>query len=178
MNASAVRLRRLFLALWPDPTTRESLRRATRALVRHCGGRPVPPENFHVTLAFLGNVPEEQVDGIRSAAAGCHLDPLTLCLERIGHFPVPQVLWIGPVATPEPLARLAADLWRALAPAGLRPQARPFHAHLTLARKVVEAPEMTAVRPVQWPVTGFSLLESQTTEKGARYRSVAEFPAL
>lgn len=177
MNASAVRLRRLFFGLWPDPATRDALRRATRALVRHCGGKPVPAENFHLTMAFLGDVPDEQVEGIRSAAAGCRLEPLTLCLERIGHFSVPQVLWIGPSETPEPLVRLASDLWRALAPVGLRPQARPFHAHITLARKVVEIPEMTAVRPVQWPVTGFSLLESQTTATGVRYRSVAEFPA-
>lgn len=177
MSASAVRLRRLFFALWPDDGTREALRRATRALVRHCGGRPVPARNFHLTLAFLGNVPDEQIDAVHAAGRACALDPLTLLLDRFGYFPAPQVLWLGPTAAPEALGRLAADLDRALAGAGLPADARPFHPHLTLARKVQSPPELRRPRPVEWPLAGFSLLESQTDSAGARYRVLADFAA-
>ena len=105
MIASAVRLRRLFFALWPDEATREALRRATRTVLRHCGGKPVRPENFHITLAFLGNVPDEQLDAVLGAASGISLEPLTLTLDRFGYFPVPQVLWLGPAQTPDGAAR-------------------------------------------------------------------------
>lgn len=176
MTAAAVRLRRLFFALWPDDATREALRRATRAVVRRCGGRPVSPDNYHITLAFLGNVADEHFDAIVTAAHGVPLDPLALTLERYGYYPVPQVLWIGPAETPEDLRRLSRGLWSAMAPAGLAPDPRPFHAHLTLARKVSTEPELVPPRPLAWPVDGFALVESETDPRGARYKVVATFP--
>lgn len=178
MSASAVRLRRLFFGIWPDEATRTALRRSTRALVRHCGGRPVSPENFHITLVFLGSVPDERCAVVSAAAARLRLEPFTLTLDRVGYFAVPQVLWIGPSEDPAPLRAFVARLIRELADAGAAPDlVRPFQPHVTLARKVAEPPELHRVRPVAWPVTGFVLLESETRPSGVRYRPVAEFPA-
>ncbi len=177
MTAAAVRLHRLFFALWPDEATRKALARSTRALARHCGGRPVPPQNFHITLAFLGNVPDERLDAVRDAAAGCRLEPLTLLLDRVGYFPAPQVLWLGPSQAPGQLAQFAADLTAALTTAGQPPDARPFQPHLTIARKVLSASGLRQPRPVAWPVAGFALVESRTDAEGARYRVLAEFPS-
>jgi 2'-5' RNA ligase len=177
VTAAAVRVRRLFFGLWPDAATREALRRATRALVRDCGGRPVPPENYHLTLAFLGNVADEHVDAIVNAGRGLSLAPLTLTLDQFGYFPAPQVLWIGPVEAPEPLRQLAVDIWLALDAAGVPPEARLFHPHVSLARKVPAPPDLSPPRPVAWPVSGFALMESDTDPDGARYRVVASFPA-
>lgn len=173
---AAVHLRRLFFALWPDEKTRDALRRVTRSVVRHCGGRPVPPASYHVTLAFLGNVPDEQFESVHAAARRLRPEPLTLVIDRLGHFAAPQVLWAGPTVVPEPLAQFAADLGRALAAAGLRLDPRPFHPHVTIARKVLAPPEREALRAVEWPVAGFALLESQTDPAGARYRVIAGFP--
>lgn len=170
--------RRLFFALWPDDDTRLALRRSTRALVRHCGGRPVPPENFHLTLAFLGNVPEGQCEAVRVAAGACHLEPLTLQLDTAGYFPAARVLWVGPQETPAALARLAADLAQAMRPLGLPPEARAFQAHLTLARKVASPPALPVLRAVAWPVEGFALVESRTRASGARYEVLHRYPAL
>lgn len=168
--------RRLFFALWPDDDTRSALRRSTRALVRHCGGRPVPPENFHLTLAFLGNVPEERCEAVRAAADACPLAPLTLQLDRAGYFPAAQLLWVGPRETPAALARLAASLAQAMDSLGLRPEARAFQAHLTLARKVASPPALPVLRAVAWPVTGFALMESCTAAGGARYTVLHRYP--
>lgn len=170
--------RRLFFALWPDDDTRLALRRATRALVRHCGGRPVPPENFHLTLAFLGNVPEEQCEAVRLTAGICRLAPLTLQIDTPGYFSAAQVLWVGPQETPAALARLAADLVRAMRPLGLQPEARAFQAHLTLARKVAAPPALPTLRAVTWPVAGFALVESHTWASGACYEVLHGYPAL
>jgi 2'-5' RNA ligase len=175
VTAAAVRLRRLFFALWPDEATREALRRTTRATVRHSGGKPVPAENYHITLAFLGNVADEHFDAIVSAARQVPVEPVTLTLDRYGYFPAPQVLWIGAAETPEPLRRLSADVWGAIAKAGLAAVPRPLHAHLTLARKVAAEPELTPPRPVAWRVAGFVLVESDTDPDGARYRVLERF---
>lgn len=169
--------RRLFFALWPDDATRKALRRSTRALVRHCGGRPVPPENFHLTLAFLGNVPGEQCEAVRLAAGACCLEPLTLQLDSAGYFPGARVLWIGPQETPAALAWLAAGLWQALRPLGLQSGPQAFLAHLTLARKVASPPAVPALRAVAWPVDGFALVESRTGASGARYEVLQWYPA-
>jgi 2'-5' RNA ligase len=175
-SAPAVPLRRIFFALWPDEATRAALRRATRALQRHCGGKPVAPEGFHLTLAFLGNVPEERCAALVAAAAGLELPPLTLTLDRIGYFQEAQVLWIGPSVDPEPLRDFVARLWRALDAADVPADIRPFHPHVTIARKVAAPRGLGPPRPVSWPLTGFTLLESETRPQGAQYRPVAEFP--
>ncbi len=178
MIASAVRLRRLFFGLWPDEATRGALHQATRTVVRRSGGKPVPPDNYHLTLAFLGNVADERFEAIVDAATGVAVDPLHLTLDRLGYFPAPQVLWIGPAAVPESLPALAADLWRRMATAaGLQPDGRSFHPHVSLARKVALPPGLSPPDPVAWPVAGFSLIESDTAPAGARYRVVARFPA-
>jgi 2'-5' RNA ligase len=177
MTAAAVRLRRLFFALWPDDATRDALRRATRSAVRHCGGKPVAPGNYHVTLAFLGNVPDERCDAVIAAVRALSLAPLTLTLDRLGYFEAAQVLWFGPSQPPELLHRFVAELSRGLRGLGLAPDPRAFHPHLTLARKVHSPPELRAPRAVEWPVAGFCLVESETDPGGARYRVVAQFHA-
>ena len=168
--------RRLFFAIWPDEATRESLRRSTQDVLRHCGGKPVRPESFHITLAFIGNVPERHFDALVEAAGGVSPEPLVLTLDRFGYFPVPQVLWLGPAQTPGALRALSRDLRAALDVAGFTHDAKPFNAHLTLARKVRTEPKLIPPQPVAWPVKGFALVESNTDPAGARYQVMATFP--
>jgi len=177
MTASAVHVRRLFFGLWPDDATREALHRTTRATVRHCGGKPVPPANFHLTLAFLGNVAEERCEDIAAAGARMSLPELTLTLDRYGYFAAPRVLWLGSSAEVPSLRNCVAVLWRALADAGVPPDARPFHPHVSVARKVASPPELRPPRPVTWAVRGFALIESETLPEGARYRPLANYGA-
>jgi 2'-5' RNA ligase len=176
VTAAAVHIRRLFFALWPDDATREALRRSTRDVMRHCGGKPVRLERYHITLAFLGNVPDEQFDAVVGAAGGVTLEPVTLTLDRYGYFPAAQVLWLGPAQTPHGLRALSRDLRAAMAGAGVSADTKPFNAHLTLARKVRNEPDLAPPRPVAWPVGGFVLVESDTDPEGARYQVVASFP--
>lgn len=168
--------RRLFFALWPDAHTRLAIRRATREAVRHAGGRPVLPANYHLTLAFLGEQPAALLPAIRAAAADCVPPKGELRLERIGYFARARVLWLGPSRTPPALRSAARTLWEALAPLGLRSERRAFAAHLTLARKAGRMPEVS-IRPVGWRYTGFVLVESETASSGARYRVLDEWPA-
>ena len=61
---------RLFLALWPDPATAAALAVLARDVAEHAHGKATPPENIHLTLAFLGNQPSAIVpDLIKSMRA-------------------------------------------------------------------------------------------------------------
>src|SRR5581483_9489166 len=60
--------RRLFFALWPEHAQQSALAEAARDAVQACKGRPVPVENFHLTLAFLGSVPEKRIGDLEGIA--------------------------------------------------------------------------------------------------------------
>ncbi|HEY7726730.1 MAG TPA: RNA 2',3'-cyclic phosphodiesterase [Anaeromyxobacteraceae bacterium] len=135
---------RLFVAVEPPPAVRRRLA-ALQAEVRRAAGRAaddvrwVAPEQIHLTLAFLGNAPEERIDAVRGAvadaAAACA--PLHLEVRGAGGFPSarrPRVVWAGLAGDLEPLGALAADLRRRLAPLGFPLEERDFRAHLTLGR--------------------------------------------
>jgi len=168
--------RRLFFALWPDADTRAGLAAATRKAVRRSGGRPVPPDNFHVTLAFLGNQPAALFEDIVLAGAAVPERPLELVLDRFGYFDRPRVFWLGAGGATAELARLAVEIWDHVEPLGIARDTRAFKAHLTLARKVARLPEVPPPAPVVWRASGFSLIESVTAQEGARYRVARTFP--
>jgi 2'-5' RNA ligase len=169
--------RRLFFALWPDDATRVAIRHATREAVRRAGGRAIPPENYHLTLAFLGAQPESRLSAILRVAGDIQPPRGELRLEHLGHFARARVLWLGPARTPESLRDFARALWDGLEPIGIARERRPFAAHLTLARKANRLPNMS-VCPLEWRYRGFALIESVTDPRGARYEILAEWPAV
>lgn len=177
MTSAAVHLRRLFFALWPDEATREAVQRACRAAVRRSGGKPVAPSNYHLTLAFLGNVPEEKLDAVVAAARGIVCPHLRLSLDRFGYFPDSRVFWLGARESPPALRDLNTRLWAAMDRLGLDRDTKPFHLHLTLARKVRAAPRVAPPPVVCWTVVDFVLAESDTSADGAHYSVLARFPA-
>jgi RNA 2',3'-cyclic 3'-phosphodiesterase len=101
-------------------------------------GRVVAPEDWHITLRFLGQVEsvvyERFLHGLGGLGA---VEPFRLGLDGLGAFPSPRratVVWagVGPGAQDlETLNEVCEDSARA---AGLQPEDRPFHPHLTLSR--------------------------------------------
>jgi 2'-5' RNA ligase len=187
-----VAARRLFVALEPPEPVRRRLAAVADELRRAAGRagdevRWVRPENVHLTLQFLGAVPEERVAAVeaalRDAAAGGR--PLSLSLHGAGGFPNarrPRVLWAGLEGDLAPLAALAADLGARLAKLGFPPEDRPFSPHLTLgrAREGRGAPGLAGAlaRAAQaeatpWRATELVLFESHLSPRGPRYEAVA-----
>jgi 2'-5' RNA ligase len=169
------RTRRLFFGLWPDQATRQAIVRATRTAVRRAGGRPVPPANYHITLAFLGNQPGEFFDEIVAAGQRVVAPPMELSLDTFHCWPKPRVFWFGPRQFPPALPRLAADLWTQMESMGLARDRRALQPHVTLARKVRVLPELAAPKPVRWPVDEFVLIESSGGDQGPKYFVVERF---
>lgn len=160
---------RLFFALWPDPPVTDALAASARPLLDACRGRRIPKRNYHLTLAFLGGVPETQLDAVRAAAATVRAEPFDLHLDVHGHWRDPKVAWLGCSAPPPAARALAHVLWAALAPLGFKPDPRPFRPHLTVLRSCTACDWPGPVVPVDWPVREFVLVRSVTLPGGPRY---------
>ncbi len=101
--------------------------------------RWVRSQGMHLTLKFLGDIPESQVDDLGGAMqrAGSGFGIVDLAAQGMGVFPGikrPRVLWLGIGGETERLARLHGRLDAELEQIGISREKRPFRAHLTLAR--------------------------------------------
>lgn len=172
------KVQRLFLALWPDDELRKHIKRNSKSLLRHGGGRPVALENIHITLVFLGNVDQQQQACIEQVADSVQCPIFELRLDKAGHWPRPRVLWLGCEETPGALKKLVADLYQGIRRCGLELDSRPYQAHLTLMRKVNKPPADLTVEPVAWPLDRFVLVKSTTHAEGVKYEVIREWPLM
>jgi len=100
------------------------------------GARWVEADNLHLTLRFVGEVEGHVFEAIARALEGVSVPPFSLTLAGLGHFPPrgqPRNVWAG-VAPSESLMRLRERVERAVVSAGVAPERRKFHPHVTLAR--------------------------------------------
>jgi 2'-5' RNA ligase len=179
-RAASAPARRLFFALWPDEDARSALGAATAKAVRRSGGRPVPVGTLHVTLAFLGSVstarlPELHRIACEQATAFTQDAPLSLTFERLGYFRRAHLLCVLGGEESRSAVALAAALKDATAAAGFTPDLKPFQAHVTLARKVADAANLPAVRPVLWRFAEFVLVDSRTDPSGPVYSVIESY---
>lgn len=177
-GGSAPAVQRLFLALWPDDAVRARLVEVRDYVAAHHRGRPVAAANLHITLAFLGSVDADRQRCAETAAAGITTPAFTLTLDTLGHWPRPQVSWVGSDVTPDAMNELQAYLRRALGECGFELDNRPFRPHVTLLRKAGGRPGFAPAleAPIQWPVTRVHLVASVTRAQGAEYRIVGTWP--
>ena len=101
-------------------------------------GRIAPPENWHITLRFLGSVDTVTCERFVGSLSTMDLQqPFSIRLDGFGGFPNPRkatVLWVGVEAGSARLTELAGASEEAAQIAGLGPEERPFRPHLTLGR--------------------------------------------
>lgn len=168
--------RRLFFALWPDEPLRHLLYKETRRAVRAGGGKPVPPENFHITLAFLGQLDAQGATAARAAAEATASESFELVLDKLGFWPDARVLWLGPSTVPEAGSRFAVVLRRALRAREIKVDVRPFMPHVTLARKVGKPGELDSIRSIRWAAREFVLVHSVTGRHASEYRVIGSWP--
>lgn len=151
---------RLFLAIQLSPAVREALLTAQADLRRQGRGSFPPPENLHLTLAFLG-----ETDRLDQAGAALHAvssRPFSLAVGGPpGHF---GDLWWAGVRGDPALEDLALSLQADLRARGFRLEDRPFRPHITLVRRWQgEAPQVT-VPHASMMVRRISLLRSDLTD--------------
>ena len=162
-------MKRLFFALWPDDEVRARLVEQVQ-LIHINTGRHVPPENFHITLVFLGNVEEQTIPELTDGAQALSISGFSLQINQAGWWKRAKVAWLAPTYTPEPLLELVRQLNHQAKLAGSPVDERDYSPHLTIARKLTRPLKPCTFEPVHWDVREFCLVESVTHEKGARYR--------
>jgi len=167
---------RLFFALWPDASVRQALQAAGRQAGAG-SGRPVHPDDLHMTLVFLGQVATERLPDVQTVADGIVMRPFDLAIDRFGWWKRSRILWCAPSRVPEALPGLFDQLQAGLADCGFAPERRPYRPHVTLARKVTQVVPGTLDRPIAWPVDSFALIASRTGGEPPRYRVLKKWPA-
>jgi 2'-5' RNA ligase len=175
-DGRAERCHRLFFALWPGEPLRIALAPRLRALQPQGAGRPQSPQQWHVTLEFLGPVPASRVAAAQAAAAAVRAGPFELVFDAVEHWRRPEVLCLVAGEVPPALDGLVRDLRAGLAAHGFEPDRRAFRAHLTLARKLQRPVPVAPFEPLRWPADEFALVESVTERTGSRYTPLAGWP--
>jgi len=183
---------RLFVALRIPDEVKTGIARAQAELrCKTSAGsvRWTSPDQFHLTLKFLGGVAAARVEDLTAALrAACQgFGPLQLRAETIGFFPnarAPRVLWAGITDPDQSLSRLQKAIEAATAPFNAEPAEGRFLGHITLARiKGARRSEREAlkglVEPVaeqvfgQWTAPEVELIRSQLSSTGAKHSTLA-----
>ncbi|MFK0237345.1 RNA 2',3'-cyclic phosphodiesterase [Streptomyces vinaceus] len=144
-SPSATATTRVFIALAPPDDAKEELARELRASYRaYPDLRWNRIEDWHITLAFLGELPVAAVPLLRpplAALAAAHR-PLELALRGSGHFDR-RVLWSGIDGEVEGLHLLTSQVRTIVRECGIAFEDRPLRPHLTLARSRRSDPSST-----------------------------------
>lgn len=148
-------------------------------------GKPAPPENWHITLRFLGRVGEVTLERLLAELDQSDLGaPFKLRLGGLGAFPRPAratVLWVGLDGDVERLVEVATMADDAAMAAGVEPEDRPFHSHLTLSRIRPQLDVRGLVATTDdiggsWTVEEVVVFESDLSGPGpARYLPIERF---
>lgn len=178
---------RVFAAVEIDDEARRSAVAAASALNAALGPHPeirwVPAENLHLTVRFLGHVDDDRVAGLLEVlTAPLSITPFDIALGSCGAFPRggnPRVIWLGLRSGLAELASMHDEFNQRLLPFGFEPEARPFNAHLTLARvketsrgfgaRIRSTLQRVEVRPVTFAVSRATIFASRPSRDGSRY---------
>ena len=174
---------RLFVAIDLSEEVTESLERLCTGLP---GARWNDPEQYHLTLRFIGEVDGLVYRDIEAGLAEIEFEPFSLTLGGFGHFPPrgePKVLWAG-VLEREPVEQLRRAVERVVRSAGVEPERRKFSPHVTVARFPYGAPIQrlqrflaghALYRSESFLVDRFHLYSSQLHEEGAIHTLEASY---
>ena len=168
---------RLFIAIAPDAPMKDALVSVQDALRRQgVRGNYTPPENLHLTLAFIGEYGDP--DAVLAALETLSFTPFPLRLDRLGAF---DALWWAGLAENEALDALVQQLRHALAEAGIPFDRKSFKAHITLLRKPVfprgRAPVAPAVPRAEMRAERVSLMLSTRGKSGMIYTELGAVTA-
>jgi 2'-5' RNA ligase len=147
----------------------------------------VEPENIHITLKFLGDTPEEQIDDIYEIISStvAEIKPFEITMKGTGVFPNEsylKVIWVG-ISPVDIIASISKTLDEKLATLGFKKEKKNFSPHLTIGRvrsaknkneliKVIEKYKETTFKTFQ--VSSIKLKKSQLTPQGPIYSNLKE----
>jgi len=165
---------RLFFALWPDDEIRQSVLRLSKSIGIDAG-KPVPPQNLHVTLAFLGNVDAATGLLIQQRVAGIAVEPFALIFDQLNHWNKSAVLCLTCRQPAHQVMTLATTLASIAADCGIQTDKRPYQPHITLARDCAVFAAYDC-EPITWRAESFCLVESCREQYRICYKLIRQWP--
>jgi 2'-5' RNA ligase len=167
---------RLFIAIQLNDRIRTSLDEVQRRLIRQgVHGNFTPPDNLHLTLAFIGEYPDP--DDVMQALEAVSFQPFSLGLEGFGSF---GDLWWAGLSDSGELEALVRRIRHALSGSGIPFDRKRFSPHITLIRKASysgrgKLPEI-AIPPESMTVDHVSLMRSDRGKHGMIYTELGTVP--
>lgn len=175
MKAITQKTLRLFVAISLPRQTKQTLHcQAVLPLVAACGGRGTPAQNLHITVKFLGDVPEAAVREICEALSNAYADAAGCAVAAggCGWFGRREAAtaWLGLTRGEAAVVQLMRRCDEALTPLGYPPQPKGHQPHLTLARQV-RAADMAALALPEFPfvVNNVTLMQSSRVQGRLTY---------
>ena len=154
------------------------------------GVKWVKSDSLHITLKFMGNLPERQVDTLITALISkpVRVSPFEVRIAEFGAFPNhrrPRVFWLGVESLPrQPLYSLFRQLEARLEPLGYEKESRRFAPHLTMGRvksgqtfdTLWQWTRAHPFEPFRFSVDSFVLMQSILKPGGAEYKQLQKYP--
>ncbi len=149
------------------------------------GARWVDPENYHLTLRFIGDIDERTANEVAGMLDFVERPAFRLTLTGLDQFGGKKPRAVFAAAQPSPaLIELQAEHERMMQRIGLPAEGRRFTPHVTLARmrdaSVIEVADYLATRggfrPMSFPVSRFVLYSSRASQGGGPYIVEADYP--
>lgn len=174
---------RLFIALPLPGEIRNSL-------AQICGGiagtRWIEPENFHITLRFIGDIGRGEADDLHTELASIRFPEFEIALKGIGMFERRghvHMLWSG-IDQAQPIIELRDRIEAAAQRAGFPRETRKYKPHITLCRfKPQSMPDIGSYLEMHntfstpsFPVEQFNLYLSRLGNGSAKYDVLSEYP--
>jgi 2'-5' RNA ligase len=142
-------------------------------------------ESWHITLQFLGSTTPQQYECVTARLRELHQPPVVVELGAVDTFDRAGVLFVDVRVTPQVLA-LQQAVTAATMPCGFAPENRPYHPHITLARRKGKSGG-TELRHLKLQIDqqsnipsftagSFLLYESTPAPEGSRYERRECFP--
>lgn len=173
---------RVFFGLELDPGTKRAVA-DWRDRYGLANGQVVPTDNFHLTLAFIGELDQRKLDmlirSVDERAPQYTANASHLVLDRAGYWQKQKIYWLGPEQPQPLLAQLAGKLQSLGGPMGARKERKQFAPHVTLFRSCAEPPPAPVVSPdITVDYQHLTLFETLPGRQGVSYRALERWPLL
>jgi len=160
---------RLFFAAFPDVEARRHISAEARSLDLPRDSAPTPPEKYHVTLLFLGDVADSKAHSVREVGRAQTVGRIPMQFDRWEYWSGARAVVATTADRPESLLELRAGLAAGLRRLDIVFDDKSLCPHITVARKIAQAPVLPALSEFRWRASAFSLVASITAPTGSVY---------
>ena len=166
--------KRLFFALWPDDRQRDQLRELINAVAKTVEGHAVDRRNWHITLAWIGDYPEERIPQLLKRVSEIDFEPFRLSFDRLEFWARPRIASLTAATVPEELHRVVTALENVLQDEGVVKETRTYRPHITVSRnaRTFTTERLAQRTSIEW--SSFELVESVPGREGAFYRPLKQ----